>query len=72
MQEYALVARYSLEELSNYQRIRRDPVTSTAFQLNKICAVTHEEMKKLDIEVFELAYEAFIQAPKEKNDDAFV
>lgn len=38
---------YSLEELSNYQRIRRDPIASTAFQLNKICSVTHEEMKNL-------------------------
>ncbi len=55
---------YSLDELALFNTIRKDPVASTAFQLNKIVHCTQLEKASLDINALTIHYEDFIAQPE--------
>lgn len=54
---------YSDDELETYQRIRHDPIASTAFQLNKVLTTTREEIERTNVNALTVHYEDFIANP---------
>ncbi|PKF50775.1 sulfotransferase family protein [Enterovibrio nigricans] len=54
---------YSLQELAQYDLLRRHAVAGTAFQLNKLLQTTRQEIDELDIDLLTINYEDFVANP---------
>ncbi|KXF83554.1 sulfotransferase [Enterovibrio coralii] len=56
---------YSLQELAQYDLLRRHAVAGTAFQLNKLLQTTKQEIDELDLDLMTVNYEDFVANPSQ-------
>lgn len=55
---------YSPVELIDYENLRLDPVTSTAFQVNKILRSIQHEAQSVNANMLNISYDQFVRNPK--------
>ncbi|MEH6403898.1 MAG: sulfotransferase [Sneathiella sp.] len=57
---------YTPVELIDYENLRPDPVTSTAFQVNKILRSIQHEAQSVDADILNISYEKLIRNPEDQ------
>ena len=63
---------YSPAEIAYAETIKDNAALITAFQYKKLMETTHDEIQKLNLNVYECRYEDFIKGPKKFIDDMMV
>ena len=60
---------YSESEVARFEKIKDDPVASTAFQLNKVLKTTEVEAENCGAQMLTVPYEQFVANPRESVEE---